>query len=475
MNRALQNRYIAYLAEHGLQPRAVPEDAKQIRARERAKFRAAAKVLKDDPRAQLVEEAMAKSEQQHETKDIHPSELMLQEAARRVEEAIRSSSRYSGKLQADIYVGEFPTGSINSEVVKVAEGFLVLVNSGLMIATSQIADLLAPLQPDKLPRPTDEQKIDEVVSVLYAYLHFGDPFLGPTIPTEQRLRIFLPPDAMPRACRTFVVAHEYAHVLAGHLDAESLETKPLATLTGTIDVVRKTWEQEFEADSIAQSLILGIEDASELSDFAKSLLRMVDQVQVRQAVEGLAAIAAPFLVLLIDTILEDVRRRLGQQMVVANDATHPPAGDRMGRLMDLVKGLPSPCYYLMPTLLMEHAWQISAQLSEALLQTSGQRRGDWGAPIQAATDELEKVVNALDRLHATSKETAVTSERLLKASGSETFGRMVKVAFDPQASVLNQTMLIGQFIGRLHKGRRIASGPRGPGLVFWVEKAAELL
>jgi hypothetical protein len=272
-----------------------------------------------------------------------------------------------------------------------------------------------------------------------------------------------------------VVAHEYAHVLAGHLDAEPLQTTRIATVSGSIDVVKKTLEQEFEADAIAQRLLLGIEDASEMRNFGERLPALLDEGQIRQATEGFAAVAAPFLVLTIDAILEDVRKTVGQNVLAADDASHPPARDRMDRLRDLVNGLPPLCLHMMPALLWERDSQISAQLSEALLQGSGQRRGDWGAPIQAATDELEKVVNALDRLGATSKETAVTSEQLVQASGSETFARMVKLAFDSQASVLTQTMLIGQFIGRLHQGRRIASVPRGPALVFWVEEAQERL
>src|SRR5262249_2530102 len=61
-------------------------------------------------------------------------------------------------------------------------------------------------------------------------------------------------EGLTRVAESFVVAHEYAHVLAGHIGGcQQLTTH--STPVGDLEVMTTRWDEEYEADSLAVSLL----------------------------------------------------------------------------------------------------------------------------------------------------------------------------------------------------------------------------
>ena len=104
--------------------------------------------------------------------------------------------------------------------------------------------------------------------------------------------------ALSQASRAFVVAHEYAHVIAGHFDDHVMQPEKLATNAGPISVIKKDWNQEFEADIIAHKILLGVDDYTKLdvSVIDRALdFKEVSSSVLTGALKLKSAIAAPFI------------------------------------------------------------------------------------------------------------------------------------------------------------------------------------
>lgn len=145
-----------------------------------------------------------------------------------------------------------------------------------------------------------------------------------------------------KACEMFVLAHEYGHVLAGHFDDEALRLEHLHTEVGHIEVIKKDWQQELEADTIAYKIILGVEEYNDID------LSVIDKPLEQEMPTGedwangltlKCAIAAPFLFFTIDGIITEVKRRLNDQPVsIIFDSRHPSSQMRIGNLLPVLEG-----------------------------------------------------------------------------------------------------------------------------------------
>jgi hypothetical protein len=143
-------------------------------------------------------------------------------------------------MHDEVFVGEFLTGSINCETVRVDDGFLILVNSGTLAMLQQVVTFLWRGDADNPNDPASLLAADGVAEVLASYVEHGDPFYGPK-PLGGGMRSAAA-RLMTAAARKFVVAHEYAHILAGHLAHPDPEPFALETEVDVVEVLRKNHE-----------------------------------------------------------------------------------------------------------------------------------------------------------------------------------------------------------------------------------------
>jgi hypothetical protein len=233
-----------------------------------------------------------------------------------------------------VFVGDFPTGSINAEARKTPNGYLVLVNTGLVFYLAQIIRSL------NMEQVAEADRIESIAQATAAYIRHGSPAAGPQ-PHAGGAGMFVA-HLLSRACGDFVVAHEFGHLLAGHLDVAQRPKRMLATNAGNVAVIDKSWEEEHEADAIGFSLILGGRAPQEVD------LSVIDAVKVapddtelwETAVRLMGALAAPMLVFMIeDLLLKCILAAKGHRSTLQARSTHPPSRERVGRLYD-ASGLP---------------------------------------------------------------------------------------------------------------------------------------
>jgi hypothetical protein len=214
-------------------------------------------------------------------------------------------------------------------VVKTPDGFIVLVNSGAVTVLQQVSHLIVQSDNEKpMDFESNANAVAGVTEIIAEYLRSGDPFYGPrpfSVGQSATLESLLSIAALK-----FVIAHEYAHVLAGHFTDASPAFRILSTKAGVIEVLKKQWEQELEADDLGYRLSLGLEKYEDID------LTVIDrgfekQEHIMPAVKLKCAIAGPFLLFTIAHIIERVRDAAGESHQTAR--THPPADLRFEKLL----------------------------------------------------------------------------------------------------------------------------------------------
>ncbi len=336
MKESLRAEYEAYLGRYGLKPRPMPsrEDREAV-LRETARVMYEEARARDDPWAEDVLITYEKNRDRHLAENRHIATIELEKIAAEIEATIRAHPEFAATFHDNVFVGEFPTGSVDCQTVKVDGGFLVLVSSGTLVMLQQVVTFLVrDGDADHPDSPESRQAADAVAEVLATYLESMDPFYGPK-PLIGGMRSALSA-FLSRAAQKFVVAHEYGHVLAGHLEEPGAESVPLDTKVGAIDVLRKTRAQEFEADDIGYRLTLGVKA---YEDFDLGVIDAAWEADATASVLGAATIqkcliAAPFVLLTVELIfdkLREVERALGHAPSLFD--THPPAKERLEKLI----------------------------------------------------------------------------------------------------------------------------------------------
>lgn len=182
----------------------------------------------------------------------------------RVTEAYESQSD-----DVSFYVGIYPTGKFNAEVREVpGVGYVVLVNHGLMMLfyqTMRIYSWSVRDATDPPPPPGGTERMARgLAAAMRAYLEAGasaaaapfEPVAGPRA---------VPGNLILTSMEKFVLAHEYGHIIGGHLRT------PTLSLGNAQLALLKRQEQEFEADAIGMMLLLSavaLPNASEFSQYA---------------------------------------------------------------------------------------------------------------------------------------------------------------------------------------------------------------
>lgn len=181
------------------------------------------------------------------------------------------------KLPVRPLFGTIPTGRVNGFAARIPQtnycaiiledglfGFVNLMSKAIVLAlpfpettsdreggftVSVDLDLIA----NRL-RSVDEIR-DRFIDGLGAYLVGGHPsWAKPYLPARAVLQVagFLR-DAM----ETFVLAHEYGHIVAGHLSRASEGRAIVANVD--MEMIKTNWQQEFEADAIGLDTMLAVQ------------------------------------------------------------------------------------------------------------------------------------------------------------------------------------------------------------------------
>ena len=271
---------------------------------------------------------------------------LLTSLGREVEESIKTAG---GTLDCEVFVGGFPLGEANACVgfPDKCTGVLILVNHGLIQLIYQVGklfvlsyDWLCGLENGngdimvKVARHdadhattlagtlcwpslgwTRADTIGGIAEIVLAYKHCGTVTKSPRQPLPNGARAATLASAVHSANK-FVIAHEYAHILRGHLDGERTV---LRTPSGTIDsVLRPRQRQEFEADELAATLVLApIEWNSPGGEF-----------------RGNCAIAGISLMLWAAIFASMPYEDIHALSLKPGSETHPPPNARLLRLLD---------------------------------------------------------------------------------------------------------------------------------------------
>ncbi|MBI2480664.1 MAG: hypothetical protein HYV60_19175 [Planctomycetia bacterium] len=195
--------------------------------------------------------------------DVHSYQEVLDRVSKSVESFVRARSL---DLPQAVFVGEWPFGELQATVERIAtgHGMLVLVNRGLIAFVyhfakiftnslslfrlddqSSVGDLIG------LPASnwTMENTVDALSEALAAYVAEGHVGAAPRIPLKDVRRAMFGL-AIATWAESFVVAHEYGHVLAEDLGPSCAVGTPKAEPIG------ESQRRESQADLTALNLCL---------------------------------------------------------------------------------------------------------------------------------------------------------------------------------------------------------------------------
>jgi hypothetical protein len=160
-------------------------------------------------------------------------------------------------VRTPFFAGVFPTGSMNALCRPMpGTGVLVLVDSGLLHLVPDVLKIMIVSRSAFGDSPLLEPSFaaSALAEVFNAHL-FGNGAAGARALPElagQRLDLLR---LMARRATQFVVAHEMAHVQAGHLLTSWRQTDP-NTPVGALDMQAVGWPREYEADRVAATIML---------------------------------------------------------------------------------------------------------------------------------------------------------------------------------------------------------------------------
>jgi len=241
------------------------------------------------------------------------------------------------RIPYPLYAGEFPTYEINGCIVPARNGALILINSGLIFLLHHISDILASFAISNVPRSGNawpnvgvDRNSQELTTLclgnaLLAYLSF-DLKERPARPRVPGFFQWVVSRLVWQETVHFVLAHEVAHAIRGHLE-----------------VPQASPQQEFEADETGLFLVRRQPIRPEGLD--SELVKLIEH----------ARFAAPFFFFsfctLVDHVLAVPVVRCVYEMQSRQEylpvsyryaraekagATHPPASGRLEAIQRLI-------------------------------------------------------------------------------------------------------------------------------------------
>jgi|SRR2546423_1696287 len=261
-------------------------------------------------------------------------------------EKIRIGVETAGfSMPMEVFVGDFPTSSFNAQACRVRGGALLLINRGLTDLIWHIAKIFSisinvvyrskdqtiPTHTVKASTFSEEQTTIALAEVVLAYLLRGSPHAVRPLPEQGKFRTAIVTFLM-EACARFAVAHEFGHVIDGHLN--SAKSILAETAVRKIELVKKDWWQEFMADQIAVQIMMASLNKFDSKEGRKTLI--IDG-ENRSEFEFL--IAAPLVFLAIDKMVNRIYLELHDLRDVVIITDHPPSDARMGAILQAYQGL----------------------------------------------------------------------------------------------------------------------------------------
>lgn len=210
---------------------------------------------------------------------------ILMRAVKNVERAIPSvypSYDLNGKSHRVLF-GTLRSGNVNGTSVKIdgIDGYLVVIEDGLFLFAHLMAKVLSSAFPirstnqEKVKLGYDEESVERHIAnnkelaqhffdVLNAFVVEGHPGKAAVyfLKTEIYRQIAT---SLTLAFEHFLVAHEYAHLVLGHLDSPNNESTSIGPLTleEGIRAMGTSWQQEGDADQLG--LVLTMECMHEMN------------------------------------------------------------------------------------------------------------------------------------------------------------------------------------------------------------------
>jgi hypothetical protein len=241
-------------------------------------------------------------------------------------------------LPTPVYVGLYPTGDLNAEFRPTNAGALVLVNMGSMNLIYEVAkvsvlsnppDVITKILGDPVAVPStmvpliDDRRTDWLLTEIFnAYIFGRGAFTiqpTPALPQDRLRQI----ETLVTVCETFLVAHEFGHILAGHRANPRYALQPDSP-TDLKEVPIGSATEEFEADEIAVDLLVRFATAP---DGARSVALESDL----------------FAGILFLFLLDDAVRTLATRHEKANHVpvvtTHPQSKDRIHRIIGKLRAV----------------------------------------------------------------------------------------------------------------------------------------
>ena len=212
-------------------------------------------------------------------------------------------------VRTPFFAGVFPTGSMNALCRPMpGTGVLVLVDSGLLHLVPDVLKIMIVSRSSFGESPLLEPAFaaSTLAEVFNAHLFGNGATAARPLPElagqrQDLLRL------MARRATQFVVAHEMAHVHAGHLLGSWRQTDP-HTPVGALDMQAVGWPREYEADRMAARIMLA----------SLAVLSPWDRDIVEPYLVG-----AVLLVLALHEVVSVLAKAAGRVLPFAG--SHPPA------------------------------------------------------------------------------------------------------------------------------------------------------
>jgi hypothetical protein len=247
------------------------------------------------------------------TEVLRNADHLLQPTMDAVALVIDGAVRHAGlQITQETYTCVLPTGMFNAQARLADGGVLVMINTGLSLLTYQVVQAMTADSSFDDPRMgrrlyTPGQLAESFTDIMLAQLLWGDSARAPHFPPQGGVRGQLS-DSLWRSVQIFAAAHEFGHVLAGHLSPARTKFLPTPGWE-EIECAAKTIRQEFEADLIGMRLVAAHAQASGHPQ--------APSIMVLGPLVFFAIVEA------VDRIREEGLRR-----PVRGDIDHPPPRDR---------------------------------------------------------------------------------------------------------------------------------------------------